>query len=450
MQSIASNVVTPDSDISRQPTICLLGDSLGDRNKWQDASTYYFIQDYGYWAFANQFLGHRLRLLNVAALAGAKINTIATFIPDGVVAYKPGYCLVFAGINDVNAFSTTGSTQGDTALYEDAWQRYCVNLVQPMFAADIIPILCTLPPLNSLGSVTSQRGWYYFNQKIRDFCASNRGVILADLASNTYADTLGYNAQSASMIDTVHPNALGCQQIGKAIAAAVSPFVPAQPRYAVVAGDYYNGVTPAAFRTANNAGTVGAGTPAPSGTAQTGWTLQGAFSGGVAGTESIVGSQVAATDGGNDWQQIVVAATGLSGARVGGVYFYSTANLLSGNTGFAPGDWIESAFEVVVSGTQTNVATIMARVLFQGSTHTELRSPLQVTNATSIGALATATMVGTPIARIPSTATSLRLGFYAQFTSTQATYDLTIKVRNPSIRKVTPIAPPAISFTAWE
>lgn len=413
-----------------QRSIVLLGDSLTDRNKLQDATTYHWVTAKGYFTYAQQYLGFPWRVLNIASTVGDKIYQAAARIGTEVIPYKPDDCLVLIGINDAHTWTAA-------AEYEDAWARYRATIIHPLLDANIRPILCTLTPSNDLDAAAKQTGWFWFNEQLREYCATDSRVRLVELSTRTYSDpATGYGALSAYMDDDVHPNSAGAARIGYAISLSLSDMARPTGEFGAITGDPYNGATSTgwAFDTTAAAGTK-SGTPTPTGSVVTGWTLQGACT--TAAGIAIVGSVVASTDGGNDWQRVLTTATGMAN-QTNCSWLLNATNLTLSGSQFSVGDWVECFAEVRVTSGHTGLVALQAMVNCVSATPATFYFPRSLNSSgfVAVDDLSTVKRIGGWPVQIPPGTTALKFQMTAQFETALAAAVATIDIRNPIIRKV--------------
>jgi hypothetical protein len=235
----------------------------------------------------------------------------------------------------------------------------------------------------------------------------------------------------------VHPNTAGAARIGGAIARAMIELQQPRRLLGVVTGDPYNGATSAgwAFRTTAIAGTE-SGTPTPSGDTPTGFTLVGTCTNSTGTT--IVGSMVAATDGGNDWFQVVLAGSGMSG-QTNCQYQWAGTNLTLSGSKFAVGDWVELRIEVEVAAGHVGLCGIEPSLNFVGATATQYYTPRSLNTAgfVAIDDASTTRMVGSYMHQIPTGCTAIKVICAVKFQTALAAAGATIRFRDPVIRAVT-------------
>lgn len=433
-------------------TIVLLGDSITDRNKYSDGTTYQFVLGKGYFTYANNFLGCPWRVLNIASKVGDKVNQAAARMGSEVLPYAPDDCLVLIGINDVHTFTVSGGTEANSVF-----NNLKLNILEPLLNAGIRPIVCTLLPSNDVDTAAEQDGWFRYNDLIRRWCFSMGGrAKLVDLAATTYGDpSTGYGALTAYLDsgDDVHPNTNGASLIGKAIANSFpelrSAFVSRS--FGVITGDPYNAATSTGkiFDTGAIAGTL-SGTPTPTRTGTfagvpTGWTLAGTCTNSTGTT--ITAETVASTDGGNDWLKIILAGSGMSGQTNCSWQLSGSALTLSGSP-FSVGDWVELRAEAAIAAGHTNLIDLEAVILFSGSTYTAIYTPRSLNTAGYVATddLSLTKAVGSYPVQIPTGATAIRAAFIAKFETAKASAGATISIRDAIIRKVDAPIGNAVSY----
>jgi lysophospholipase L1-like esterase len=388
----------------------------------------------GYFPWAQNLLGWPWRLLNIGATTGDKIAEAVARLQSDVLAYFPDDCLVLIGINDAHAW--TAAAEADTAF-----ATLIGDIVEPLMGNGTRPLLCTLTPSDDLNTAAKQAGWYRYNQLIREYCARTSQVRLIELAAGTYSDlATGYGADGAYMDDNVHPNTRGAALIGEAIARALPELVQPRRLLGVVTGDGNNGATSAGwvFDTGAAAGTK-AGTPLPTGNVPTSWTLTGTCTNATGTT--IAASMVASSDGGSDWQQIVLSGAGMSG-QTNCQFQLSGTNLTLAGSNFAVGDWVELRMEVEVDAGHVGLIGFEPSLSFVSATANQYYTPRSLNTAgfVAVDDLSGSRMVGSYMVQIPSGTTAIKVICAVKFETALAAASATVRMRDPVIRKVTPPA----------
>lgn len=423
-------------------TLVVMGDSISDRGKVADATTYFWVTAKAYLPYMFSELGWPWRLVNIASAAGEKVAQINARLKNGVYPYRPDDVFYLGGINDAHAFES--ASNGD-ALANDVIE----DLIKPCMDYNIRPIVCTLLPSNDLNTSAKQLGWYRYNDLLRSYAAVNPYMKLVDLASFTYSDpATGYGGLAAALDDNVHPNSKGAARVGKAVRIACPDLILPPGARGAVEGDIYNGATNAnkAFLVANNAGTKTASAgPTPTGNVPTGWNLIGLCTNSTGIT--VVGSIEAATDGGMDWCKVVLDGSGMSGqTNIGWQLAPTAGNVvnLASSPHFDPGDWVEMRAEVEVTAGHVGLGTVAGQILFGSASRGTLYCPRLLNTSGFVAAsdLSGFKRIGTYPFQIPADATTIRASIEAKFQTALAAASATIRVRNIELRKVeVPVVP---------
>lgn len=423
---------------SRRRTVCLVGDSITDRCRYIDGTTYTFINAKGWFSWAQAEMGQPWRLLNIAAAAGFTMAQAVNLIEGNVIPFAPDDCIIMAGVNDANAWTTAAGI--------DATFAALMRGIELLKGANIRPIITTLLPITGLSTSLKQNGWFEYNDRVREYAANDSNVVLVDLAARTYSDRAsGYGALSSHVDDAfVHPNTLGAQVIGKAFKASMPEMV--MPRFAhpgVVAFDPRNGAgainANRAFIASDVAGGK-TGTPLPTGNVVTGHSLQGACTNNTGTT--IVASVVAATDGGNDWQRIVFTGAGMSGQAALRFLLNNSGTLTLASSNFAVGDYVEALIEIAVDAGQVGFVALMPQILFTGAANGRLiaYSPRAISGGSgfvAVGDMSGMTMLGSIPTQIPPGTTNIGLALDCQGLGNLTAASIAFNVRNFQLRKVT-------------
>jgi len=277
----------------------------------------------GMFGWANAQLGHRLRMAGNAGVPGntsaqilARIDT-ALAIPSDIVA-------VLAGANDFAQSVTAAQTIANlTAIYSKVKKTGRTLLA-----------LTTM----SRSTMNTSAGYAYLsvvNQFIKNYARSNPNVILADICSVITDPVTGvpFNSAPFPTNDGTHPNAIGAQRMGKVIADALRPFIPASDIFSSSNTDPLN-----LMRNACNTGTGGTVANGITGTPGTQWGFSST------GTAVAAVSKVARTDNlPGEWTRLVIDPTNTAPIIASGGILWGVGVL-------QPGDSITTAIEVRTSG----------------------------------------------------------------------------------------------------
>lgn len=300
------------SPLLRPNTLVGLGDSLIEQGGGAPVSVSH--RSYGMLTWAQFFSGHRLQLLRNSGVGGERTDQILARVATGVLAYKPGYCLVTAGTNDVaQAIPLATIKTNLTAI----WSM--------LDAAGIRVVATTIPPRNTytgtqLADTHALNAWFRLQGR------SRRNFRVADIYS-AVVNPAGTGYLSGYSADGIHPGNKSASAAGKAIADAfaqiIGPLTPSVLDLGSGEGDPSNVLPYNRF----SAGAMADNTP------PTGWT-QAALVGGP-----ISYARVPRTDGiTGSWLRITVP-TGTSAVL-------RNNNALLANGRFAIGETVQGAMEI--------------------------------------------------------------------------------------------------------
>jgi lysophospholipase L1-like esterase len=271
----------------------------------------------GFWVWAMNLLGQRLRVIHDAGVGGETTVQILARTPGDVVAFKPGWCHLLAGINDVAQNVPLATTKANLT---SIWDQ--------LDAAGIRIIVGTIGPLASY--VSTQRAQIeQINAWIRDQ-ARQRGMVLVDYHAVLVNATSNGVYSTGLNFDSTHPNTLGSYFMGLAMANAISPLIAGAPFPYLLSGqgDSTNLLVEGRF------GTTGNGSP-----------LTGNWGVATTGTPSITWSKVPRTDIPGNWQSIAM----LAGANVA----FAISGNASVGANLAIGDTVIGCLEYQLSGLDT-------------------------------------------------------------------------------------------------
>jgi len=309
-------------------TAVLFGDSITHRNgpgafpNAGETATYHWSK--GYFSWANLLLGKRLRLVKNAGIGGDTTTMMLARISADVLAYKVGWYVILAGVNDASAGTLASVTIANLASIYDQCAANGGRIV-------------ALTPWPAQSSTTAQRTeifkvseWIRAQQQVRkDFVMVDTAGVFIDPATGC--------PPAAYAADFLHPDADGAAVLGRAIAAALDPLLAGVSSGLVASNDDANLLGNGMF-TGNSSGTA------------TGWGFDGS------GTQSK--AKVARIKGLGEWQQ----ATALTGTV--GLYrdisagFTAGTDVIYGDCEFeADDDWAANTkFELSVEMSGAGVA----------------------------------------------------------------------------------------------
>lgn len=193
--------------------IVLMGDSItaynGGTSTAHPAQALSGYDSKGMWRWAQIMLGQRLDIIGNSGIGGQESSQIEARFDTDVLALNPQIVAILAGTND------DGS--------EDATQANLTAMYAAAAAARIFVVAFTIPPQTTGALATYRQG---LNAWIRDYVRTHAGMLLVDLA-DLWQDhgAAGFVARSDYMHDETHPNTLGAQVAGFAIAQALSAVV---------------------------------------------------------------------------------------------------------------------------------------------------------------------------------------------------------------------------------
>jgi lysophospholipase L1-like esterase len=322
--SVGTTVVDPvagvvSPTVSRpNNTIVLFGDSITGKNCTGTSGSSTYIENTGWFHWANSILGQPFVVTNCAGVGGNTTTQMLARIQTDVIAFKPGWVTVMGGNNDIASSFTSATTIANLkAIYA------------ALNAAGIKIVAATITPNVNYTAGAQQTAWAAINAWLREYAKTQNNFILWDAAAVLIDATNANVVTLAGMTsDGVHPSATGGYLLGKSLAAVLLPFVSAPAVLPTWNSDPGNMLV-------NGLSTGSAGTPmyGSTGTAATGWVLANN------GT-SCVGSQTSRTDGLGAVQ--IAAGTGTT-------VICSYQQILS--TGFAAGDQLWAQAEIMAGST---------------------------------------------------------------------------------------------------
>ncbi|USL89098.1 esterase [Arthrobacter phage Casserole] len=280
----------------------------------------------GMFAWANAMLGHRIKMAGNGGVPGENSEQILARI-DSLLRIPCDFVSALSGANDfAQGWEASRTIAAQKAIYDK------------IVAAGKRPIVLTTM---SRSSMNNAAGYLYLatvNQALKNYARNTPGAILADISSvmTNPATGVPYTAPNTTG-DGTHPNAIGAHAMGKVIADALRPIIPATDVFSS------NNLDPLNYCTnACNTGTTGTVANGITGTPGTGWQFTA-----PSGVVEAAVSKVARTDGlPGEWTRCTIGPTNTANIIAGGTVRFDA----TGANGVKVGDKITVAIEVRVSG----------------------------------------------------------------------------------------------------
>lgn len=360
--STPGSLVATSRAIRAPASIACLGDSITNQCFAEDLSEgpskpVRGYPGYGYMTWTNIFLGQRLRFGREYehGVGGDSTELMLARVGD-VTSTDAGVCVVHGGTNDrFSMWAASRTIAALTAIYE-ALRASGILVV----AVPIIP-RSNWSPLTTEQTTQQRLEAFNVNNWIRRYCIETPGIILADPTAYM-VDQASPTADpiTGMLADGLHPDVLGAQAMGRAIADAIGPVLaPKSPILHPHNLDAYDPVhnTRGNLIANGSMSGTGGGVVAPvTGIVADAWALQRTLSAETGGT--IIASKEPRADGiGGDLQ--VITFSGLTGTTKVG-YTLSTTSAVP--AGVVAGDEIEAECEVWVEGaSKLNAVMLRAR-----------------------------------------------------------------------------------------
>lgn len=238
--STGSALVRPGGDsfslTLNQTGVVIAGDSITEENFYSNENA--FQRRPKYWAWADVLLGGRMKLLNNAGVSGATSAQLLARLTSsdtglgtpgvaganpGVIPFRPGWCIVHIGVNDI---------YGATAATFDQLTANLTAIYGRLLSAGIRVVALTIMPVTtSVGNWSAARLAIHLrvNDWIRSYCVSTPGMYLVDAFARMVDPTDATNVvgrADAFRDAALHPNNVGGYLVGKEIARVLDPLVP--------------------------------------------------------------------------------------------------------------------------------------------------------------------------------------------------------------------------------
>lgn len=227
----------------KKPTAVGLGDSITMSNTVASTGTY----GENFLMYLHGFSGQKLQFMANKGVSGNTVAQMVARLQTDVIALAPGWCHILAGTNDMKQSLDFATSAG---LYEN-------SLIKPLRAANIEPIIGTIPPYNSASAAQNKWLWQW-NAFLRRL-AAKYGLVLIDyhkalVDPSTSLYKTNYNT------DDTHPSALGHLSMGnQAISDFSSHLRPYGPPLAEDDGSTINLLAHGLFMGALNGSHIPAG-----------------------------------------------------------------------------------------------------------------------------------------------------------------------------------------------
>lgn len=344
-----------NSGRSASNTVVLFGDSITNNNNANNGASQQVgnvtyqdrLQDVGYFTWTNILLNGAFTVLRNSGIAGdttgpgaGSLGNMLSRIDADVLAYKPRYCVVMAGINDLNlGFSAASITANLETIYTRLRQ------------SGIIVIACTVLPnnaINALGAGNAKvEAFAQVNAWVRRYGAVTDGIIVVDTFSALYDPATICGAVAGSFVDQTHPGTIGANRVGVFLAAALQGVVKASPVVASL-GDLASATNPLGNLInfpvmTGTGGQLPSANTTPTGTMATGWWLQDLNT--AAGGSTVTFTRPARTDKpGKAWFQSALTWNATQAAVATWSHRLFSASALP--AGVSAGDTVDLAWEI--------------------------------------------------------------------------------------------------------
>lgn len=230
--------------------------------------------------YASGLLGGYFLVDRSFARAGGSASYLKPLFETLVPTMDQGWCVVWAGTNDLN---TTNTTAAADAIYDNI-----IGVATAALNRGMCVVLVTLPPFTTAAFSTSTAQRYqaiYINNRLRTWSSANRSSVILLDAGKILADATSANGayQANFTIDGIHFSARGAVRLGTELATLLAPFTgtwkvgsSVSNRYALISqDDSYSAFSTAGFGSFARQvlrNTALAGTSGTSGTGITGST----------------------------------------------------------------------------------------------------------------------------------------------------------------------------------
>lgn len=285
----------------RGNTVVVLGDSIALNGAGTLINTnIQYLYNLGWFHWMNEILGQRFNQIYNAGISGQTTTQILARVGSDVISKRPEYCIVIAGINDVQSSVTLPVIQANLREIYGKLTNAGIKVIA----------LTTLSSGNGAGQLdNASKKQVLFNLQrwIPQYARDTPGVMCIEWHKILMDSTTGLSLTGYTL-DGTHPNTLGGCRLGMYLASQLSNVVaPAEMLPASNADTDNKAVNPMMLGTT---GTTSSETN--TGNIATGVTFE---SDGSAATST--SSKVARTDQiGGEWQQVSVASGGDFKARI--------------------------------------------------------------------------------------------------------------------------------------
>lgn len=202
-----------DSARPRSGRVVFAGDSLTASGEDDVAPDLGHVESTQFYAMAAS--AGRLYYPRTAGVGGDTSAQLLARIQTDVIASAPSICVVMIGTNDVG---------GSVPLAD--YQTNVTAIVAALEAANILPVLCLVPPRT--GTTAQRLLLYKYNAWLADFGA-RRGTRVVDTFTPLVDPATGLQASGIASGDGVHLNWAGNQAVGLAVWATLDDLIVKDP-----------------------------------------------------------------------------------------------------------------------------------------------------------------------------------------------------------------------------
>lgn len=194
-------------------TLAELGDSITVRDSPSVSGAATSLLASGYFNWANIFLNQAFNVISKNGVSGDTTVDILARIDADTIAKKPAYCMLLAGINDIQQYQPTAAVL----------QGRLEQIYDKLSVAGIRIITSTIMPSNVLDSAEKLATFYAVNDWIRRYAQNHPNIIFADMAAVLSDGTT--SAPKAGYTDGTHQYAKGAIRMGKSLADKIRPHI---------------------------------------------------------------------------------------------------------------------------------------------------------------------------------------------------------------------------------
>jgi lysophospholipase L1-like esterase len=201
------------------------------------------------WCIANWLnvlMGQPFLFVHDGGVSGERTDQILLRVQTDALAYKPGWCFVLGGHNDLSQMNTATPVQdgNGVTITSTSIIGYLRTIYQTLGAGGCKVVAFTPTPTNmptTTWTIEKKLAWFTVRNWILEYAKSAPNFYVVD-AGAAYIDNTSFNPTDlpANTLDRIHPNQLGGYRIAALGAAALANAITAPAVLPLTSSDTTN------------------------------------------------------------------------------------------------------------------------------------------------------------------------------------------------------------------